>query len=693
MKLLACDFEYNQPNERHMGLVSMDICTESGRSESVWLYNSDEGKARARTLLKRANEAGMTIVAHNVIAEASCFIALGLDPRQFKWVDTYLEYRQLQNGNNSYMYGWHYSESLFRQGWHKSTPVYSRSQIQEMDFMAKEDKEKLMSKAKEDGRDHEQVTPSLAHALKNFLDVEIDVAHKDATRALILERKPEYSAEEISQILGYGAGDTKHLIPLAKKMMACVHERLNKAKALSQEELEGIILWRGRAAANIATFTMYGMPVSRERWMNLLSQKERVIAGAIRDFQQNYFNLWEFDPKGKKYKRKAALANEWVQSMVDRYKLKWPRTKTGDYSLSTADGMPLKAYRDLIPEVLEYNHLMELIKGLGSHATEAEAEERKGQGKNVFSDYLGSDDRVRPYYGPYGTQTARNAPKAVGFIFAQAGWLRGLIEPKPGRVICERDFSSQEAFIAAVLSGDPALMKAYASGDPYLAFAKSTGAAPADATKKSHGAIRNLYKSTVLGLQYGMGADKLCVKLRADTGDMSISVEKAKQLIQQHREVYHVYYAWKERVWERYREDGKPIVLADGWYLDLDSLSKLSTLNMPVQGGGSAIMRHMIDLCLDNGVDVICPVHDSLVYECDEGEQEESSKTVGECMLEACRKVLGVDGMRVGVADVLKNGEYWETEKNAKTLAKNRKYFEKSAEVGEVEDYLETFLK
>ena len=44
------------------------------------------------------------------------------------------------------------------------------------------------------------------------------------------------------------------------------------------------------------------------------------------------------------------------------------------------------------------------------------------------------------------------------------------------------------------------------SGDPYLAFAIRAGLAPAEATKQTHGATRDLCKTCLLGVNYGMGA-------------------------------------------------------------------------------------------------------------------------------------------------------------------------------------------
>jgi DNA polymerase I len=73
--------------------------------------------------------------------------------------------------------------------------------------------------------------------------------------------------------------------------------------------------------------------------------------------------------------------------------------------------------------------------------------------------------------------------------------------------------SAFRARIAAALSGDPRMMEAYRSGDPYLAFAQQAGAAPPDASRTTHKAIREQFKATVLAVQYGMGADALAQRI------------------------------------------------------------------------------------------------------------------------------------------------------------------------------------
>ena len=172
-----------------------------------------------------------------------------------------------------------------------------------------------------------------------------------------------------------------------------------------------------------------------------------------------------------------------------------------------------------------------------------------------------------------------------------------------------------------------------------------------------------------------MGANKLAVKLSSDMGK-PFSVNEAKELIRLHKEVYWRYYEWKDEVWHSYRNERTPISLPDGWYLDCHASSKMSVLNMPVQGAGSAMMRVAVDDIIGQGIKLLCPVHDSFVFMCAESEIEEQCALVTKAMIEASKLVLGVDGMRVGAPDILRHGEYWYTDKNRAGLERYKTYFE-----------------
>src|SRR5262249_49478871 len=96
---------------------------------------------------------------------------------------------------------------------------------------------------------------------------------------------------------------------------------------------------------------------------------------------------------------------------------------------------------------------------------------------------------------------ARNAPSASQYIFGPAKWLRHFIMPPPGRVLVHRDYSQQEVRIAAIVSGDRALLRACESGDVYLGIAELLGFLHNSVTDAERGAVRVLFKTVVLGIQ------------------------------------------------------------------------------------------------------------------------------------------------------------------------------------------------
>ncbi len=83
------------------------------------------------------------------------------------------------------------------------------------------------------------------------------------------------------------------------------------------------------------------------------------------------------------------------------------------------------------------------------------------------------------------------------------------------------------------------MQEAYVSGDPYLAFAKQADAVPPDATKASHSAERELFKACVLGVQYGMEAQSLALRI----GQPPII---ARDLLRAHRQTYPRFWQWSD---------------------------------------------------------------------------------------------------------------------------------------------------
>ena len=197
---------------------------------------------------------------------------------------------------------------------------------------------------------------------------------------------------------------------------------------------------------------------------------------------------------------------------------------------------------------------------------------------------VGEDRRNRTILSAFSARTGRNQPSNTKFIFGPSVWLRGLIKPAPGYGIAYIDYKQQEFGIAAALSGDPLMMAAYQSGDPYLAFARQAGAAPAEATKATHQAIREQFKACVLAVQYGMGADALAQRI----GQPPI---RARQLLQLHRETYRVFWSWSNAAVD-YAMLGGSLHTVFGWRVQVPPVANDRSLrNFPMQANGAEMLR------------------------------------------------------------------------------------------------------
>jgi DNA polymerase-1 len=150
------------------------------------------------------------------------------------------------------------------------------------------------------------------------------------------------------------------------------------------------------------------------------------------------------------------------------------------------------------------------------------------------------------------------------------------------------------------------MMEAYCSGDPYLAFAKQVGAAPADATKITHKAIRDQFKACVLAVQYGMGADALA-------GRLCQPPIRARELLRLHRETYRVFWRWSDAAVDHAMLTGS-LHTVFGWRVRVPAVSNDRSLrNFPMQANGAEMLRLACCLATERGVEVCAPVHDAVL--------------------------------------------------------------------------------
>jgi hypothetical protein len=313
------------------------------------------------------------------------------------------------------------------------------------------------------------------------------------------------------------------------------------------------------------------------------------------------------------------------EGYLNRTGLVWPRHKSGRPELN----------QDTFSEMAEVFPQLQPLSTLRATLNQLKDWKLK----------VGPDGRNRVALRPWTAKTGRNQPSTSGFIFGPAVWLRGLIRPEPGMALCYVDFAQQEFGIGAALSRDEHMMAAYESNDPYMSFAVAAGAAPAGATKQSHGAVRELFKTCILAVQYCMGERALAQRLQRTTAE-------ARELLRLHQMIYPVFWRWSEAAQDMAML-GNRLSTVFGWHIRPGPVPNPRTFrNFPCQGNGSEILRLACSLATEHGIQVAAPVHDALLIEAPEGEIDEAVAMTRQAMAESARVVLDGFELRTDVVTV-----------------------------------------
>jgi len=195
------------------------------------------------------------------------------------------------------------------------------------------------------------------------------------------------------------------------------------------------------------------------------------------------------------------------------------------------------------------------------------------------------------------------------------------------------DWSQQELAIAARLSGDHAMQEAYKSGDFYLTFAKMAGAVPSNATKETHKAEREQFKTVALGVLYGLGAEGLARKL-------NVAPCRGRELLRMHREAFPHFWQWSDAV-EMFAMLHGYLETVFGWRIRVGpDANPRSLRNFPMQAHGAEMLRLACCLTTERGIRVGAPIHDALLVEGTADEIGEVVSRTQEAMQEASEIVL-----------------------------------------------------
>jgi DNA polymerase family A len=388
----------------------------------------------------------------------------------------------------------------------------------------------------------------------------IGTVEKEEMRDLVLRGGP-WSDAERAAILDYCESDVAALARLLYAMLPSID--LPRA------------LLRGRYMTAAARMELNGVPIDTDTLGRLKWHWHDIQERLIADIDADY---GVFDGRSFKSGRFAA----WLA----RAGIPWPRLASGRLDLSD------DAFREA---------------ARGHSAVAPLRELRCALSEMRLSDLaVGRDGRNRTILSAFRARTGRNQPSNSKFIFGPSVWVRGLIQPPPNHGIAYVDWEQQEFGVAAALSGDVRMSEAYRSGDPYLAFAKQAGAAPIDATKATHKAVRDQFKACVLAVQYGMGADALAARI----GQPPI---RARELLRLHRETYRIFWRWSDAAVDHAMLTGS-LHTVFGWRVQVPTISNHRSLrNFPMQANGAEMLRLACCLGTERGIEICAPIHDAVL--------------------------------------------------------------------------------
>ncbi len=421
---------------------------------------------------------------------------------------------------------------------------------------------------------------------------------KNAKRHLIQRGHP-FSTEEQADILAYCEQDVQALQRLLPVMLP--HINLPYA------------IFRGRYTKAVANMEFAGVPVDvatlnrlRDHWGAL---KLRVAHDVEAQYQYGVYDGTHWSDR-----RFVELLSR--MGILEQ----WPRVgrKDGSYSerLSLDDDDTFKEMAMRFPQLAPLRELRSTLVRL-----------------RELNIPVGGDGRNRCNLAPYRSVTGRNYPPTSQFIFGMPTWVRSLVKPEKDRAIAYIDWSSAEFGIAAALCGDPRMKEAYQSGDIYMAFAVMAGAAPPGATKHTHHHTSELYKSVVLGVQYGQTQKGIAKSL-------GVSPWQAKELLDLHQRVFSQYWQWSEWM-SQSATFGRKIETVFRWPMHVTARTKPRTIsNFPMQGNGAELLRWACCYAAERGVEIHAPVQDALLVGGTVDEIEDVVAATQESMAQACDLVL-----------------------------------------------------
>jgi hypothetical protein len=365
---------------------------------------------------------------------------------------------------------------------------------------------------------------------------------------------------------------------------------------LSAADVHRVLWWSNYSAKAVALIQARGMPIDVALWNLVQENKAAVIEELLRQFDPSHNDDDPiYTPKG-----------EWSYARFEGWLVRsgvtaWPRLESGKLDVSR-DAFRMMSY---MPGIAELHALRDSL----SFIVKARLP-------------IGRDGRNRPSLFPFCTATGRNA-HAKSLYNTHAGMRSFMVFP-PDTIGAYLDWRTQEVGIAAVQSGDAALMHDYRSGDIYHALALMCGLTkdPDPAHWKKHNyAMRQRMKALQLGINYGMGVPSLARGL-----DRHPLI--ASGIIERHQRTYPHFWQWRDDMVQTAMLERR-IESIFGWSLRITTSPNKRTLyNFPMQSGGAEMLRLAAWRLCEADIIPCMLIHDGILFEATDREQVEYAKEI-----------------------------------------------------------------
>ena len=348
-----------------------------------------------------------------------------------------------------------------------------------------------------------------------------------------------------------------------------------------------------------------GILLDREYFEGLKTEFE----GKVAEIEQKIYEL-----SGEQFNVNSPLQMSQILFEKLNLPVKGIKKTSRGYSTGVKELEKLKDEHPVIAEIIRYRETMKLLSTYIAPLLEQVAAD--GRIHSTFTQNVTATGRLSSL-----NPNLQNIP-----VRSEEGKRirRGFVAPK-GRVLVSADYSQFELRLAAVLAGDEALVSDFNQDiDIHTKTAAEVYQIPmAEVTKLQ----RRVAKVINFGIMYGMSPKGL-----SDATEMNFF--EAKRFIDEYFKVRQKIYAYLNQTLREARETGEvrtfygrkrptPDVKSSNFIIR--NAAERAAQNMPIQGTEADLMKRamtFVDKKLPEGARLVLQIHDSLVVECDQADEE-----------------------------------------------------------------------